>query len=163
MRAMPALIQCLLSSSRPRPAVVRHMSRLIDSMPPNVAKVTFSRSSGPGGQNVNKVSTKAELRLDVEAAVSSGWLKADAAERLKAQNKVTNSRELILVSQLHRTQRQNKDDCFQKLGSILEAAKVPPKERHQHVGISEVSKHKRKEFKRIRSTVKAGRKPVRDY
>jgi ribosome-associated protein len=89
---------------------------------------TAVRASGPGGQNVNKVSSKVELRFDPRAATLDEWtlsrLRALAgASRLDAEGRV------VLVSQKTRDQRQNLEDARDKLRLLVEAAMVRPKRR----------------------------------
>ena len=136
--------------------------RLIDDMPSHLAKFQFSRSGGPGGQNVNKVNTKAEIRFDINAAIDSGFLTKEIATRLRQENanRVTNTNELVITAQTSRSQRANRDDCYEKLSAMLEIAKVPPKERNMYTEISEKGKAKRREQKRRRGETKANRKPV---
>jgi len=71
--------------------------------------------------------------------------------------------ELIVTSQEHRTQSQNRDDAMKKLEAMIAQARVVPKERVQKVGISENTKVERKVEKRQRSTVKSNRSKVSDY
>lgn len=68
------------------------------------------RSSGPGGQNVNKVNTRAQIRINLEAAVRTGWLEREVVDRLaKAEaSRVTAENELVVAAQEARSQRQNR-------------------------------------------------------
>src|SRR5206468_9126540 len=86
---------------------------------------SFVRSGGPGGQNVNKVASKAVLRWDVAGTPS---LPADVKERLQAQQRrrLTTEGELVLTSQRYRDQERNRQDCLEKLRAlVLQAAAVP--------------------------------------
>jgi len=87
-----------------------------------------SRSSGPGGQNVNKVSTKVELRFNLEStALFSNEEKERIFARLK--NKISKENEIILVSQSARTQLANKNDAIEKFYEIVAKALTVPKKR----------------------------------
>ena len=130
---------------------------------PGLLKFAFSRSSGPGGQNVNKVNSKAELRLNVGRAVDVSALGADVAERLTAANTVTAEGVLAVSSQAHRTQKGNRLDCEAKLAALLANALEPPKVRAQRTGISKATKAKRTKHKRQRRDVKANRGRVSDW
>ena len=89
---------------------------------------TFSRAGGPGGQNVNKVSSKATLRWNV---VSTRALKAEIKARfLMQQPKRINARgELILESQRFRDQHRNRQDCLERLQVLLVQASTRPRPR----------------------------------
>ena len=89
---------------------------------------TFSRSSGPGGQNVNKVSSKAQLRW---RPIDSPSIPEDLRFRLldKLTPQLTVDGDLLVVSQLYRDQPRNREDCLGKLLAILQAALVVAKVR----------------------------------
>ena len=125
-------------------------------MPRDRVTATFSRSSGAGGQNVNKVSTKAELRFVVDDAE---WLDEHTRGRLKALHAgfVTKEGELVITSQRHRTQESNLEDAFAKLTRMVAAAAVVPKLRSQRSGLSELAKAEWREEKRRHGEVKARR------
>lgn len=128
---------------------------------PGLLKFQFSRSSGPGGQHVNKVNTRAELRLNVPRAVGSAALPADVAERLSGATTVEGV--LAVSAQSLRTQKGNRDACETKLAAMLGAAWEPPAERKTRVGIGSATKARRRESKRRRSSVKSSRGRVTDY
>jgi ribosome-associated protein len=88
----------------------------------------FARSSGPGGQNVNKVNSQAQLRWDVNASSS---LPADVAERFRAANRRRFNAEgtFSLSSQRYRDQVRNRRDCLERLRDLLQAAATVPRKR----------------------------------
>jgi ribosome-associated protein len=92
---------------------------------------TFARSSGPGGQNVNKVNSKAVLRW---AVTQSSWL-ARLSENLRAQvlsklaGQLTGSGDLIITSDRFRDQPKNRQDCRDKLTQLIKVALYIPKSR----------------------------------
>ena len=89
---------------------------------------SFVRSAGPGGQNVNKVNTKAVLRWPVAASPS---LPPAVRGRFLARfgNRLTTAGELIVVSQRYRDQSRNRADCLEKLREMLAAVATPPRRR----------------------------------
>lgn len=117
---------------------------------------SFVRSSGPGGQNVNKVASKAVLRWDLAASPS---VPDEVKARLHAlyRSRITQEGELILSSQLYRDQERNREDCLEKLRAlILQAAKRPKVRKATRPTRS--SKRRRVEAKRRRSGVKQQRR-----
>ncbi|MCO4754443.1 MAG: aminoacyl-tRNA hydrolase [Bacteriovoracaceae bacterium] len=95
---------------------------------PSEIKFTYSRSSGAGGQNVNKVNTQATLHWDMENSKSvSTYLKNRFRTLFKRF--VNEHGEVVIQSQRHRSQSRNKLDCETKLRSMLLAAKAEPKKR----------------------------------
>ncbi len=117
---------------------------------------TYTRSSGPGGQNVNKVASKAVLRWNVAATTA---LAEDVKNRLALQQKrfFTQDGELIITSQRYRDQERNREDCLEKLRAILLQALVVPKARRK-TKPSRGSKRRRLQEKKRRSDVKQGRR-----
>jgi ribosome-associated protein len=126
------------------------------SIPDEEFDWSYARSSGPGGQNVNKVASKALLRWDVSASPS---LPTDVKARLRIQqaNRITIEGVLILTSQQHRDQERNRQDCLDKLRAmLLQAAAIPKKRRPTRP--SRGSKERRIQAKKRRATIKTGRR-----
>jgi ribosome-associated protein len=117
---------------------------------------SFARSGGPGGQNVNKVASKAVLRWDIARNTT---IPADVKNRLALQQKryFTLDGSLIITSQLTRDQDRNRQDCLDKLRAILLQALVVPKTRKK-TRPSRGSKRRRVEEKRRRGSVKLNRR-----
>ncbi len=131
-------------------------------IPLNECEFTFARSSGPGGQNVNKVNSKAILRW---SAGSSPNLPADVKERFlkKYANRITIVGDVILTSQKYRDQSRNIDNCLEKLREMIKAVTVPQIQRRP-TKPTFTSKLKRSETKRQHSIKKIHRrKPSLDY
>ena len=117
---------------------------------------SYVRSGGPGGQNVNKVASKAVLRWPVVASPS---LPAEVKTRFLDQqrNRLTVEGDFVLTSQRFRDQERNREDCLEKLRSMLLLAAVPPRPRKK-TKPSRGSKERRLAAKRHRSGVKAARR-----
>jgi len=113
------------------------------------------RSSGPGGQNVNKVSTRAELRVNVAEIP----LKAGALARLRgfAGSKLTAAGDLLLASDEHRSLRQNRSAVLERLRDLVERALVVPKPRVA-TKPTKGSQRRRIEAKSRTSQIKSGRR-----
>lgn len=98
------------------------------AVPLRELRFTFSRSGGPGGQNVNKVSTKATLRWHV---AQSNALPQDVRQRFTERfaGRITAGGELVISSQRYRDQARNVADCLAKLQQMILAVAEPPKAR----------------------------------
>jgi ribosome-associated protein len=107
------------------PLVVAHLV-----IPEAELRWTAVRASGPGGQNVNKVSSKVDLRFDFE---SSAALSDELKERLRASagSRLDGEGRIQIVSQLTRNQSDNLEDARQKLAELLLAVTVVPKRRRK--------------------------------
>ena len=119
---------------------------------------TFARSSGPGGQNVNKVNSKALLRWHIRnspslpEAVRGRFLE-------KHGNRVTTEGDLLISSQRYRDQGRNVEDCLEKLRVMLAEAAAPPV-RRKRTKPSRGSIERRLQSKRRRSDKKLGRRSL---
>jgi ribosome-associated protein len=116
---------------------------------------SYVRASGPGGQNVNKVASKAVLRWNVSATLS---LPDAVKERLQRQlaSRLTTTGDLIVTSQRYRDQDKNRTDCLDKLAALVHAATIVPKTRTA-TKPSKSSQRRRVADKRARATGRANR------
>ncbi|WP_100259871.1 alternative ribosome rescue aminoacyl-tRNA hydrolase ArfB [Qipengyuania seohaensis] len=132
------------------------MGRIVDKANA-IAEEKFIASSGPGGQNVNKVATAVQLRVDVFQL----GLPPDAFNRLKdiAGSKLTQDGEIVLTANEHRTQERNREAARVRLAAILTEALTPPKKRKKS-RVNRVGKVKRLKAKKVRGEVKANRGKV---
>jgi ribosome-associated protein len=112
----------------------------------------FVRSSGPGGQNVNKLSTAVQLRFDVRRSPS---LPNDVAVRLirLAGRRMTKDGVLVLIAQNHRTQERNRAEAMERLIALIQEASIRPTVRRA-TKPTRASKERRIEGKKRRSGIK---------
>ena len=122
---------------------------------------TYSRSQGPGGQNVNKVNTKAMLRWHVS---SNTTLPADVKQRFveRYQHRLTNDGDLLVVSQRFRDRARNVSDCLEKLRLLLVDVAVAPTKRKKSKP-TKGSQRRRLKHKQEQSQKKQRRKPPNFY
>ena len=138
-------------SLRPEPPVI----------PDEELEEHFVRPSGPGGQNVNKVSTAVELRFDVRRSAS---LSPTVRSRLLvlAGRRMTKAGVLVIRADRFRTQEQNRADARSRLQELIAEASIEPKRRIK-TRPTKASKERRLEGKTRRSDVKKGRGRVSDW
>lgn len=129
---------------------------MIISIPTNEIKITFARSSGAGGQNVNKTSTKAILHWSVG---NSQVLSSEEKFRVRAKlaNRINNNDEVVLMSDEERSQPQNRDQVIERLQTLVTKALFIPKKRRP-TRPTKASKLRRIESKKIRSKIKSSRR-----
>jgi ribosome-associated protein len=124
-------------------------------LPAGEVRFTFSRAGGPGGQNVNKVNTRATLWFDVENSPTlSEYQKIRIRQRLA--NRIGKDGVLQVTSMQHRTQKANREEALQRFRELLAAALVerPPRKKTR---IGAGVRERRLQVKKRRSQLKASR------
>jgi ribosome-associated protein len=125
-------------------------------IPDDELEWSYARSGGPGGQNVNKVSSKAILRWRLAANTT---LSAEVKARLTGQQRrrITTEGDLLITAQRYRDQERNRQDCLDRLREMVEAARKAPKPR-KATRPTRGSKRRRLAEKRQRSETKEQRR-----
>ncbi len=136
------------------------MIKITDSIYINESEIkeSFIRSSGPGGQHINKVATAVQLRFN---AKNSGNISKEVYNRLRtiSGSKLTENGNLIIISRAHRSQSQNRQVALDKLISLLQQAAKKPKHR-KPTRPSKASVEKRLRNKRLQSEKKKSRRNI---
>jgi ribosome-associated protein len=137
------------------------MIRITDDIALDEREISFDfiRSSGPGGQNVNKVSSAVQLRFDV---THSPNLPEDVRRRLRrlAKNRINKDGVMVIEARRHRTQEKNRSDAQLRLIRLIRQAAVEPRKRKE-TAPSKQAKAARLAAKRRRSLIKRQRGAVR--
>lgn len=123
----------------------------------SLATESFLTASGPGGQNVNKVATAVQLRLDIYALRLSPPIFARLKEL--AGSRMTARGELVIAARRFRTQEANRADARERLAELLKEAQQLPEKRAKS-RLNRVGKEQRIKGKKLRGSVKAGRGKV---
>ncbi len=120
--------------------------------------ITFARSSGAGGQNVNKTSTKVIIHWPVGKSAVLSWEEKERI-RVKLANRINNEDELVVMSEEERSQPQNREIAIARLQELVTGALHVPKKRYA-TRPTKGSKLRRIEGKKQRSEIKSGRKSM---
>jgi ribosome-associated protein len=126
------------------------------TIPNSELRLSFARSSGPGGQNVNKVSSKAILHFDL---LNSPSLPPDLRDRFKTaySSRITTAGEIVIHSEEFRDQPKNIQACYDKLRKMILTVLKPPKKRRP-TKPTRGSKVRRLNEKKSRGQIKQGRR-----
>jgi ribosome-associated protein len=127
------------------------------SLPEEEIHFTFTRSGGPGGQNVNKVNTRATLWFDLDGSASlTPYQKQKIHRRLAGR--INNKGQLQVVAAEHRTQKANREAALQRFSLLLASALTEPKARKK-TRLPAGAKERRLQAKKKRGQLKSSRSP----
>ncbi|XP_042139024.1 large ribosomal subunit protein mL62 isoform X2 [Peromyscus maniculatus bairdii] len=143
-----------------------HAKQASSDIPLDRLSISYCRSSGPGGQNVNKVNSKAEVRFHL---ASADWIAEPVRQKiaLKHKNKINKAGELVLTSESSRYQFRNLAECLQKIRDMIAEASQLPKEpskedaQLQRLRIENMNRERLRQ-KRINSSIKTSRRVTVD-
>jgi ribosome-associated protein len=140
-----------MAGTRPAMTKILHITDAISIDDAELSE-SFVRSSGPGGQNVNKVSSAVQLRFDVRQSPS---LPNDVAVRLMrlAGKRLTKDGVIVIIAQTHRAQERNRADARERLADLIRQAAVPPVPRRA-TKVPRAQKKARIEGKKHRARIK---------
>ncbi|XP_012893204.1 PREDICTED: peptidyl-tRNA hydrolase ICT1, mitochondrial isoform X2 [Dipodomys ordii] len=138
------------------------LKQAINDIPLDRLTISYCRSSGPGGQNVNKVNSKAEVRFHL---ASADWMAEPVRQKIavRHKNKINRAGELIVTSESSRFQFRNLADCLQKIRDMIAEASQTPKEpsredaQIQRIRIENMNRERLRQ-KRISSAIKTSRR-----
>ena len=129
----------------------------VADIPEETIELRFIRSSGPGGQNVNKVASAVQLRCDLKL-----WPALPERLRTLAGRRISDDDVIVITAQRLRTQDQNRRDALQRLSDLVDQARIEPKIRRP-TKPTRASKQRRLEHKQQRGRVKRTRGAVKDF
>ncbi|EDL34481.1 large ribosomal subunit protein mL62 isoform 1 [Mus musculus] len=143
-----------------------HAKQASSYIPLDRLSISYCRSSGPGGQNVNKVNSKAEVRFHL---ASADWIEEPVRQKiaLTHKNKINKAGELVLTSESSRYQFRNLAECLQKIRDMIAEASQVPKEpskedaRLQRLRIEKMNRERLRQ-KRLNSALKTSRRMTMD-
>lgn len=151
----PAVLQQLQAASSPSAAALGKPPTAAELERLDCVTLSYSRASGAGGQNVNKVSTRCEVRLRLGG---SPW---PEAVRSRLAPRATAGGDVLVASERHRTQAANRRDALEKLAELVAEAWRPPKQREMRTAPSARAKRERRRDKARQSEKKSARSAVR--
>ncbi|KZT07619.1 uncharacterized protein LAESUDRAFT_650825 [Laetiporus sulphureus 93-53] len=147
----PPPLDTLTNASNSNEALAWIFAFKMQQIPKSLVELSFSRSSGPGGQNVNKVNTKATLRCPL----NSEWIPLWAREHIrKTPHYVSTTQSIQITSTVYRSQSQNVQDCLSKLHALIVSASSASL-------IKETSEEQKERVRRLERAEKAKRKTAK--